>query len=182
MGKVRALLGCALRWLPGFLLATAVVMSGAAPSKASTVNIVALGASNTAGKGVGPDRAFPAQLEAMLRAKGYDVRVKNAGVNGDTTSGMLARLNSSVPEGTQIAIVGFNNASNDIKAGQGAQHAANASAIVSQLHARHIKVILMPSMSVPRQGDGVHFTAEGHGMVAAKLLPMVIAAIGAHGH
>lgn len=158
--------------------AVSMAMFGATASDAAEVSIVALGASNTAGKGVSPDQAFPAQLEAMLRAKGYDAHVANAGVNGDTTSGMLGRLNSSVPDGTQIAIVGVNNPDNDIRAGQGAQHAANAAAIVSQLRARHIKVILQPRMNVPRQADGVHFTPEGHRMVAARLLPMVIAAIG----
>lgn len=159
-------------------LAAGMAMLGSTTSDAAEVNIVALGASNTAGKGVGSDQAFPAQLEAMLRAKGYDARVTNAGVSGDTTSGMLGRLNSSVPDGTQIAIVGVNNPGNDIRAGEGAQHAANAGAIVSQLRARHIKVIMQPSMNVPRQADGVHFSPEGHRMVAARLLPMVIAAIG----
>jgi acyl-CoA thioesterase-1 len=152
-------------------------MLGSTTSDAAEVRIVALGASNTAGKGVNPDQAFPAQLEAMLRAKGYDARVTNAGVSGDTTSGMLGRISSSVPDGTQIAIVGA-NARNDIKAGEGAQHAANVGAIASQLRARHIKVIVQPRIDVPRQADGVHFTPEGHRMVAARLLPMVIAAIG----
>jgi len=159
-------------------LAVSMVMLGTTTADAAEVAIVALGASNTAGKGVGPDQAFPAQLEAMLRAKGYDARVTNAGVSGDTTSGMLGRLNSSVPDGTQIAIVGLNNPANDIRAGEGSQHAANAGAIVSQLRARHIKVIMQPRMNVPRQADGVHFTPEGHRMVAARLLPMVVAAIG----
>jgi acyl-CoA thioesterase-1 len=159
-------------------LALGMAMLGTTPSNAAEVSIVALGASNTAGKGVSPDQAFPAQLEAMLRAKGFDVRVTNAGVSGDTTSGMLGRLNSSVPDGTQIAIVGLNNPANDIRAGEGARHAANAGAIVGQLRARHIKVIVQPRMDVPRQADGVHFTPEGHRMVAARLLPMVIAAIG----
>jgi acyl-CoA thioesterase I len=94
MGKVRA------SWLAIIVFATAMMVLGGVPSAASTVNIVALGASNTAGKGVGSDQAFPAQLEAMLRAKGYDAHVTNAGVNGDTTSGMLGRLNTSVPDGT----------------------------------------------------------------------------------
>jgi acyl-CoA thioesterase-1 len=31
--------------------------------------VVALGASNTAGKGTAPSQAFPAQLQAMLRAR-----------------------------------------------------------------------------------------------------------------
>ena len=169
-GRVRKLV------LAGFVVTVAIF--GATTSDAAEIRIVALGASNTAGKGVSPDQAFPAQLEAMLRAKGYDAHVTNAGVSGDTTSGMLGRLNSSVPDGTQIAIVGLNNAANDIRAGEGSQHTANAGAIVSQLRARHVKVIVQPRMNVPRQADGVHFTPEGHRMVAARLLPMVIAAIG----
>jgi lysophospholipase L1-like esterase len=36
------------------------------------MNIVALGASNTAGWGVASQTAYPAQLEVMLKARGYD--------------------------------------------------------------------------------------------------------------
>jgi acyl-CoA thioesterase I len=64
-------------------------------SAAAQAQVVALGASNTAGKGVAPQESYPAQLEAMLRAKGYSGHVVNAGLNGDTTAGMLARLDSA---------------------------------------------------------------------------------------
>jgi acyl-CoA thioesterase-1 len=67
--------------------------------------IVALGASNTQGKGVSPSEAWPARLEAMLQAKGRSVHVTNAGISGDTTGGELARLDSSVPDGTRIVIL-----------------------------------------------------------------------------
>ena len=50
--------------------------------------IVALGASSTAGYGVGASAAYPAQLEAILRARGRPMSVTNAGVSGDTTGGM----------------------------------------------------------------------------------------------
>jgi Lysophospholipase L1 and related esterases len=66
-------------------------------SRAQT-EIVAFGASNV-GKGVWPSQAWPAQLEDMLKVKSYNVRVKNAGKSGDTTSGMLHRLNSAIPSG-----------------------------------------------------------------------------------
>ena len=49
-------------------------------SAAAQAQVVALGASNTAGKGVAPQEAYPAQLEAMLRAKGYSGHVVNAGL------------------------------------------------------------------------------------------------------
>src|SRR5260370_39549094 len=84
-------------------LKIAAVLSVAAISSANA-QIVALGASSTAGYGVGASAAYPAQLEAMLRAKGRPMSVSNAGVSGDTTGGMLARLSSAGPPGTRIVI------------------------------------------------------------------------------
>lgn len=63
---------------------------------AETMRIVALGDSLTAGYGLPPDQAFPAQLEHALRQKGIDVAVENAGISGDTTAGGLARLNAAI--------------------------------------------------------------------------------------
>jgi acyl-CoA thioesterase I len=117
----------------------------------------------------------------MLRAKGYDVHVVNAGVNGDTTAGMLARLNSAVPDRTRLVILDQAPA-NDLEHGLMGQHAANVAAIVGRLRERHIKTIVIPNMHVwggqHLQPDGLHLTAEGHAAVAARLLPLVAAAIG----
>src|SRR5258708_26317921 len=81
-------------------------------AEAASINIVALGASQTAGRGnarhsggVSPEPAFPAQLESMFRARGYDAHVTNARVAGDTTDRMLALLDSIVPAGTQLVIL-----------------------------------------------------------------------------
>ena len=49
--------------------------------------------------------AFPAQLERALKAKGLAVEIANAGVSGDTASGGLARLDWSVPDGTDAVIL-----------------------------------------------------------------------------
>ncbi len=54
--------------------------------------ILAFGDSLTAGYGVTESQSLPAQIEARLKQDGYDVRVVNAGVNGDTTGGGLLRL------------------------------------------------------------------------------------------
>src|SRR6195256_6691474 len=74
-------------------------------SAAQAATVVALGASNTFGKGVSRAQAYPAQLEALLRAKGLNAHVVNAGINGDTTGGMLARLDRVVPKGTRVFIL-----------------------------------------------------------------------------
>ena len=159
------------------VLAALVVAS--APAPAATVEIVALGASNTAGKGVGEAAAWPAQLQAMLRAKGHDVRVHNAGISGDDTSRMLARMGSAVPQGTSIVILD-KAASNDRK--RGINTAANIAAIESRLSARHIKSFVIPGMhgwaDHQLQPDGIHLTAAGHRAVAARLVPVVTGMMG----
>jgi lysophospholipase L1-like esterase len=105
------------------------------------IGIVALGDSNTAGYGVGRDRAFPAYLERMLRAAGHDVQVWNAGVSGDTFERLLARLDRYVPDGMRIVILqgGYNDL---LRRNNSVWIAGYIQAIVSRLRARQIEVVL----------------------------------------
>jgi acyl-CoA thioesterase-1 len=148
--------------------------------KPAHAQIVALGASNVAGRGVSSSEAFPAQLERMLTGKGYNVRVANAGISGDTNAGMLARLDQAVPDGTRIVLLGaIGGTFNARRLGQGDQKAEFAS-IVARLRSRGIKIIPVTGNGIGRkylQGDGIHLTAEGHGFLAARLLPSVIQAL-----
>jgi len=148
---------------------------------AATINIVAFGASNTRGKNAGGP-AWPEYLQEMLRAKGYDVNVTNAGVDGDTTAGMLARLDSSVPDGTALVIL-QPSVRNDARRGGGGNRDANIAAMENQLRARGIKFILFLRLAhlIPASliaADGMHITTQGHKLLAAHLLPQVMAAIG----
>jgi acyl-CoA thioesterase I len=145
--------------------------------------IVAFGASNVAGKGVWPAEAWPAQLEQMLKAKGYNVQVKNAGKSGDTTSGMLHRLGSSIPAGTKIVILdvtgGYHN-NLGVTAASRQKGPADMAEIETRLKERGITVIHESAGGVPlayRQADKIHLTAAGHKLVAEKLLPRVISAL-----
>jgi acyl-CoA thioesterase I len=111
-----------------------ICLFGFATVTRADAQIVALGASSTAGYGVGAASSFPAQLEAMLRAKGRPMSVANAGISGDTTGGMLARLSSAVPQGTRIVILQI--AGNDAMKGMSlTAAAANRAEIRRQLHA-----------------------------------------------
>ena len=168
------------------LLAVALFgfLASAASANAASLNIVALGASNTAGMGKGKhpggvprSQAFPAQLEALLRAKGIDAHVRNAGLAGDTTGGMLRRMDAAVPDGTQVVIL--QTGGNDAR--EGGDTAGNTAQITSKLEARGIKVIMLdrPSAYAPastRDPDGEHYNAQGHAAIAAGLLPQVMAA------
>src|SRR6266404_2489157 len=145
----------------------------AAPANAATV--VALGASNTYGKGVAPDQSYPAQLEAILRARGLSVTVVNAGINGDTTEGMLNRLDSAVPNGTRVVIL--QPGGNDRRKGRTDRTAE----IQNSLRARGIRVIMLGNnmlRGLPHQPDGMHLTPDGYRMLAQSLAPQVAGAIG----
>jgi acyl-CoA thioesterase-1 len=160
---------------------TLALACGAAPAAAASINVVALGASNTYGKGVARGQDFPAQLQAMLKARGHDARVTNAGINGDTTAGMLARLSSAVPAGTQVVIL--QPGGNDRRKGVAAERGGNIAAITASLRARGIKVIMLDRIyagMAPQhiQPDGQHLTGAGHGVIAARLVPQVVAAAG----
>jgi acyl-CoA thioesterase I len=153
--------------------------------------IVALGSSSTAAisgltivRGVLPDQAWPAQLEALLRTRGYRVNVTNAGIRGDTTAGMLSRLDSDVPAGTRIVVYG-NPFAFDTRGGiDRAQNAANVQLIQSRLHARGVRTVFIDDTiwkAAPRLNDPGHghpLSAEGHAQVARRILPQVVAALG----
>src|SRR3954453_7752161 len=101
----------------------------------SHAQIVALGASSTAGYGVGASAAYPAQLQEILRARGRPMSVGNAGISGDTTGGMRARLSRAVPEGTKIVILQI--AGNDAMKGMRLANAqANRDKTRKRLHSR----------------------------------------------
>jgi acyl-CoA thioesterase-1 len=141
---------------------------------AHATTVVALGASNTAGKGVSTSEAYPAQLESLLRARGLDVTVINAGVSGDTTGGMMARLDSVVPKGTRVVIL--QPGGNDLR-----KNAPNYTAeLQGRIRAMGVKLVMLPNTMLrgkPHQPDGVHLTPEGYHMLAQQLVGPVAAAL-----
>ena len=167
-----------LAFLRAFLLPAAI----AAVAYPADAQVVCLGASNTVGLGVSQQEAYPAQLEVMLRARHYDGRVASAGISGDTTWGMLNRLERAVPEGTRVVIL--QPGGNDWRHGAEGWREANISQIVERLRARQIAVIMLENrqiVTILRQGygsDGIHLTAEGYRLLAAQLLPEVATALG----
>jgi acyl-CoA thioesterase I len=173
----------------GFNLAiVAFSVSLTAPAFAESVRIVAIGASNTSGFKVGASNAWPVLLEGMLKAKGYDVTVINAGVTAETSGATLARVGSVVTPGTKIAIYDV-GAGNDADAGAGAGTSANTAQIAQAIRAQGAIAInaskgavIGAEKSNPSawiQGDPHHhMTAESHVRVASSLVPKVIAALG----
>jgi acyl-CoA thioesterase I len=132
-------------------LALAGALAGTAAGADRPVRIVALGDSLTAGLGLPANAAFPARLEQALTAKGMAVEITNAGVSGDTASAALARLDWSVPEGTDAVIVELG--ANDTLRGIDPKVTREAlEGIVGRLRQRRIEVLLAGMRAAPNLG------------------------------
>ena len=154
---------------------TAFMLLFITAADAAPLRIVAVGASNTSGWLISAQSAYPAVLQGMLKEKGVEAQITNAGVPFDTTSKMLARIDSAVPDGTQIVIL--QPGGNDLRfLGSKEQRSANIAMMTRRLEARSIKVIVYDE-EIPWKYvfDGIHLTPTGHRMIAASLLPKVIA-------
>jgi acyl-CoA thioesterase I len=136
-----AMAGMIVAFLAGLAFSTGFAGETAVAQAARPLTIVVLGDSLSAGYGLPRASAFPEQLERALRARGHDVRLINAGVSGDTTTGGLERLDWSVPEGTDGVIVELG--ANDMLRGVDPEVTRGAlEAIVTRLKGRGIAVML----------------------------------------
>ncbi len=136
------------------LALAALVLAGAAlaaPAQAEPLRLVAFGDSLTAGLGLPAKEAFPTRLQAALKARGHDVVIENAGVSGDTTAAGLARLDWSIPDGTQGVILelGANDALRGLDPGL-AEKALDD--MLARLKARGIPVLLAGMLAPPNMG------------------------------
>jgi acyl-CoA thioesterase I len=156
IGRQRAAVTPLAATLAGVALALALLGE---PSFASDrpIKMVALGDSLTAGYGLPAGQAFPIKLQAALAAKGIAAEIANAGVSGDTASGGLARLDWSVPDGTDAVILelGANDALRGIDP---KVTRAALEATLARLQARHTPVLLC-GMLAPRNMGPDYATA-----------------------
>ncbi|MEZ2331626.1 arylesterase [Mesorhizobium sp. RCC_202] len=127
------------------------VCGAVSSARAATFTIVGFGDSLMAGYSLAPGQGFTDRLQAALKAKGLDVSVANAGVSGDTSSGGLARLDWSVPDGTRLVILELG--ANDMLRGVSPDiPRKNLDAMLGKLKARKIPVLLAGMRAAPNLG------------------------------
>ena len=136
-----------LRALPVVLLLVV-----ASPAFAADHVIAALGDSLTAGLGVSPEEAYPAVLEARLRREGFEYRVINAGVSGDTSAGGLRRIDWVLKLRPDVVIVALG--ANDGLRGQAPDVLRdNLTRIIERARAAGVRVLLAGMRLPPNYGD-----------------------------
>ena len=134
------------------VLALLMLACAALPARAEErPTIVVLGDSLVAGYQLAPGDGFPEKLQAALDERGVAVTVQGAGVSGDTTSGGLARLDWSVPDGTDGVILELG--ANDMLRGLLPETTReNLIAMIERLRARGIEVMLAGMRAAPNMG------------------------------
>ncbi len=124
-------------------------MSG--PAQAAPQRLLVFGDSLTAGYGLPAADGFQARLAAALKAKGLDVVLVDGAVSGDTTAGGRARLDWTLGDGADAAIVEL-GANDGLRGLDPKAMEANLAAILDALAARKIPVLLSGMLAAPNFG------------------------------
>jgi acyl-CoA thioesterase-1 len=118
---------------------------------AAEPRLLVLGDSLSAGYGLAHDQGFEVQLQATLAKAGHAVRIIDGAVSGDTSAGGLARLDWTLGDGADAAIVEL-GANDGLRGLDPKDMEANLTAILDDLAKRHIPVLLTGMYAPPNLG------------------------------
>lgn len=118
--------------------------------------ILAFGDSLFAGYDLAESEGYPEQLQAAMRARGINAKVIDAGVSGDTTQAGAQRIafvldNAGTAPELALVELGGNDLLRSLPP---EQTRANLEAILRELQAREIPVVLMGMRAPPNMGAG----------------------------
>jgi acyl-CoA thioesterase-1 len=136
--------------------------------------IVCFGDSLTAGYGTEPGEAYPDYLQTELDHKGYEYRVVNAGISGNTTKDGLERVDRVIATKPTLVVVEFGG--NDGLRGLRIEDTrANLDGIVGRLVASGTRVVLAGITLPPDYGpDYIRQFNETYEILAKKYkVPML---------
>ena len=119
-----------------------IVMSLPLSAAADEIVVAALGDSLTQGYGLVAEDGFVPQLQSWLDAQGVEVRLVNAGVSGDTTTGGLSRVGWTLTPDVDAMIVALGG--NDVLRGiDPAVSRANIEGILQAAQEADVEVLLV---------------------------------------
>lgn len=121
---------------------------------ASSTTLLVFGDSLVAGYGLPQGVAFPDQLSRSLDADGYDVKVVNGGISGDTTAGGASRIDWSLSEKPDavMVVLGGNDALRGLEPDDMER---NLGLIIDAIQSRNIPMILA-GMRAPANMGGTY--------------------------
>ncbi|BDS07908.1 hypothetical protein NT6N_29480 [Oceaniferula spumae] len=141
--------------ITGLVLGLASVITVQAQDQATRV--VFLGDSITAGYGLKKSEAYPAIIQKLAKADGHDIKVINAGLSGDTTSGGVRRIAVLAKQPIDLLVIalGGNDGLRGIPAKVSGENLASIIDIVRKKHPK--AQILLTGMQMP-ENMGKNYT------------------------
>lgn len=125
--------------------------TAALPTTDDRPRIVAFGNSLTAGLGVAAEDSYPSQLQRRLDQDGFQYRVINAGVSGDTTAGGLRRISWVLKSQPHIVILEL-GANDGLRGLSLRETKANLERIIQQCQSASVTVVLAGMKLPPNYG------------------------------
>ncbi len=153
-------------------------------SMEKTYTILCFGNSLTAGYNLDPVFSYPAVMERELRGKGYDVKVINAGLSGETSAGGLDRINWILRQPIDIFILelGANDGLRGLPLDQTKKNLQN---IIDRVKEKNpeAEIVIAGMMVPPNMGEryGNQFIQLYPELAAsnnAKLIPFLLQGVG----
>jgi acyl-CoA thioesterase-1 len=135
-------------------LVSAQPASAATPTIAADVPdtrpvILCFGDSLTAGYGTEPGESYPDDLQKMLKEQGYDYRVANSGVSGETTKDGLERVERVAAKHPKIVVLEFGG-NDGLRGLPLEQTQANLATMIETLQKSGAEVVLA-GISLPQE-------------------------------
>ena len=125
--------------------------TAALPTTDDRPRIVAFGNSLTAGLGVAAEDSYPSQLQRRLDQDGFQYRVINAGVSGDTTAGGLRRISWVLKSQPHIVILEL-GANDGLRGLSLRETKVNLERIIQQCQSASVTVVLAGMKLPPNYG------------------------------
>lgn len=166
-----------------FLSAGLALMCMAQNAAAGTVLIV--GDSISAGFGLDTRKGWVALLEQRLKQEGFDDKVVNASISGDTSAGGLARLPAALATHKPDVVVIELGGNDGLRGQPPAQLQQNLASMIQQSRDSGAKVLLLGMQIPPNYGMRyVEAFAKVFGDVAQKekvpFVPFFLEGVGGH--
>jgi acyl-CoA thioesterase I len=148
--------------------------------------ILFLGTSLTAGLGLDPDSAYPQRVQRRIEAAGLPYVVTNAGVSGETSAGLLRRLDWVLQQPADVIVV--ETGANDGLRGQSVEATrATIAQILDRIRRERPDArVVLAQMEAP-PNFGAWYTEAFHAMYPAlatekgvTLLPFLLEGVAGH--
>lgn len=159
--------------------------SSAAPAGSGSTGarrgLLFVGTSLTAGLGLDPDSAYPMLIQRKIDSAGLPFEVTNAGVSGETTSGLMSRLDWLL-RGKFDVVVLETGANDGLRGIPPASVEANIDTVIHRIRAAkpRTRIVLVQMEALPNLGP--RYAADFHALYPAiarrdsvTLLPFLLA-------